>query len=110
MRILAGGRMDPAFGREGEKIPGGAGDTGISVAAQAGRKALVEFLLAAYARLLEMRQRWRIAGIDWFTWQDVARPDPRCAFCEGAGLLDLSGRPKPAWWAFRQTMKAGAVR
>jgi hypothetical protein len=67
-----------------------------------------EFLQAAYARLLEMRRRWHIAGVDWFTWQDVSRPDPQCAFCEGAGLLDISGRPKPAWWAFRQAAQAGA--
>jgi hypothetical protein len=69
-----------------------------------------EFLRGAYARLLEMRRRWRIAGVDWFTWRDVSRPDPHCAFCEGAGLLDVSGRPKPAWWAFRQAVKAGAGR
>lgn len=69
-----------------------------------------EFLQAAYTRLLKMRRRWRIAGVDWFTWQDVSQPDPHCAFCQGAGLLDLSGRPKPAWWAFRQAVKAAAVR
>jgi hypothetical protein len=65
-----------------------------------------EFLRAAYARLLELRRRWRIAGVDWFTWQDVSWPDPHCAFCEGAGLLDVSGHPKPAWWAFRQAAMA----
>jgi hypothetical protein len=68
-----------------------------------------EFLRAAYVRLLKLRRRWRIAGVDWFTWQDVSQPDPHCAFCEGAGLLDASGRPKPAWWAFRQ-VTAGMVR
>lgn len=67
-----------------------------------------EFLRAAYARLAQMRGRWRIAGVDWFTWRDVPRADPHCAFCEGAGLLDASGRPKPAWWALRQAVKAGA--
>jgi hypothetical protein len=66
-----------------------------------------EFLRIAYARLLEMRRRWRIAGIDWFTWQDGIRPDPHCAFCEGAGLLDVYGHPKPAWWALRRAVKAG---
>lgn len=62
------------------------------------------FLRAAYSRLLEMRRRWRIAGVDWFTWQDAVRPDPRCAFCQGAGLFDLSDRPKPAWWALRRVV------
>jgi len=65
-----------------------------------------EFLRVAYARLLEMRRRWRIGGVDWFTWQDGTQPDPHCAFCEGAGLLDVSGRPKPAWWALRRTARA----
>ena len=60
------------------------------------------FLRDAYTRLIELRRRWRIAGVDWFTWQDAPQPDPHCSFCQGAGLTDLQGRPKPAWWAFRQ--------
>jgi hypothetical protein len=60
------------------------------------------FLQAAYARLLEMRRRWRIAGVDWFTWKDWPRSDFLCSFCEGAGLVDVAGWPKPAWWAFRR--------
>jgi hypothetical protein len=64
-----------------------------------------KFLRDAYARLLEMRRSWRIAGVDWFTWQDGTRPDPHCAFCEGAGLIDASGRPKPAWWALREVAR-----
>jgi hypothetical protein len=63
------------------------------------------FLRDAYTRLIEMRRRWRIVGVDWFTWQDALQPDPQCAFCQGAGLLNLSGRPKPAWWAFREVVK-----
>lgn len=39
--ILPGGRMDPSFGPSGEEVPGAAGDFGLTVAAQAGRKALV---------------------------------------------------------------------
>lgn len=69
-----------------------------------------DFVETAYARLLQMRNRWRIAGIDWFAWQDAPRPDPHCSFCEGAGLFDLSGRPKPAWWAFRRTVEGAPVR
>lgn len=41
MRILPGGRLDPAFGRRGEQIVGTGGDFGISVVHQSGRKALV---------------------------------------------------------------------
>jgi len=60
------------------------------------------FLRGAYTRLIEMRRRWRIVGVDWFTWQDAFQSDPQCAFCQGAGLVSLSGRPKPAWWALRE--------
>jgi hypothetical protein len=69
-----------------------------------------EFLRTAYARLLEMRRRWRIAGIDWFALRDAAQPDPNCSFCQGAGLFDRSDRPKPAWWALLQTVNSSAVR
>jgi hypothetical protein len=70
-----------------------------------------QFLSAAYARLLDMRLRWRISGVDWYAWQDAPKPDPYCSFCQGAGLMDLSGRPKPAWWAFRRVVKgAGSQR
>jgi hypothetical protein len=41
VRILAGGRPDPAFGSLGMPIPDSRGDVGVSVVAQAGRKALV---------------------------------------------------------------------
>ena len=68
-----------------------------------------EFLRRAYARLLAMRHRWRIAGAYWFTWQDGPKPDPHCGFCQGAGLFRLDGTPKPAWSAFRQVV-AGATR
>ncbi|HEY8810285.1 MAG TPA: hypothetical protein VIM28_09715 [Solirubrobacterales bacterium] len=67
------------------------------------------FLKGAYTRLIEMRRRWRIAGIDWFTWQDALQSDPQCAFCQGAGLVSLSGRFKPAWWAFREVVRRGGL-
>jgi uncharacterized delta-60 repeat protein len=41
MRILAGGRLDPRFGREGARIPLSDGDSGLSVVSQTGRKAMV---------------------------------------------------------------------
>ena len=52
------------------------------------------FLHEAFARLLAMRHRWRIAGVDWFTWQDQPNPDPHCSFCQGAGLFDRRRRPE----------------
>lgn len=69
-----------------------------------------EFLESAFARLTAMRHRWRIAGVYWFTWQDQPRPDPHCAFCQGAGLVDLAGEGKPAWTAFRRAVAGARLR
>jgi hypothetical protein len=72
-----------------------------------------DFLRRAFQRLLAMRERWRIAGVDWFTLRDQTNPDTHCSFCQGAGLLDVEGKPKPAWWAYRQiatTARGGRVR
>lgn len=66
-----------------------------------GERGQAGFAHDALRLLLAKRRAWRIAGAYWFTWQDGAAADPHCAFCEGAGLLDRAGRPKPAWWAFR---------
>jgi hypothetical protein len=68
------------------------------------------FLRRAFRRLLQMRRRWHIAGVDWFTWRDQRSLDRTCSFCQGAGLVDLEGRPKPAWWAYRQIVHAARLR
>jgi hypothetical protein len=67
------------------------------------------FLADAFSLLLKERRHWHIAGVDWFTWQDAASSDPYCPFCQGAGLLDLAGQPKPAWTAYERAA-AAAVR
>ena len=66
------------------------------------------FLRRSFHLLLENRRRWRIAGIDWFSWQDVASWEKQCSFCQYAGLIDRGGRPKPAWAAYRSVV-AGAA-
>jgi hypothetical protein len=70
-----------------------------------GEEGQASFLRRAYARLLQMRQRWRIAGAYWYTWQDEVNPDIHCSFCQGAGLFDVDGTPKLAWSAYRQTVR-----
>jgi hypothetical protein len=62
------------------------------------------FLRRAYGLLLRSRQRWHIAGVDWYAWKDMEVSDPHCVFCQHAGLLDAAGRPKPAWRALRQAV------
>jgi hypothetical protein len=66
-----------------------------------------DFLLESFTRLLRMRQRWHIAGVDWFSLRDTAASDPYCSFCQGSGLFDLGDGPKPAWFALRRVVLAG---
>ena len=74
-----------------------------------GMRGQAEFLRSAYALLLDRRRRWRISGVDWFSLRDGPAWDPHCAFCQYAGLLDLDGRPKPSWSAYRGIVET-AVR
>jgi hypothetical protein len=67
------------------------------------------FLRRTFDLLLRNRARWRIAGVDWFTWKDASSWDEHCSFCQYAGLVDALGRPKPAWWELKRVV-ASAVR
>lgn len=75
-----------------------------------GERGQATFLQNALRFLLSKRRDWRIAGADWFTWQDLAQVDPSCAFCEGAGLFDVGGEPKPAWWVFKRSVSTATRR
>ncbi len=75
-----------------------------------GEEGQARFLRDAYARLLQMRHRWRIAGAYWYTWQDEVQADPHCGFCQGAGLLRLNGTAKPAWFAYQRLAIASRRR
>ncbi|HET9153854.1 MAG TPA: hypothetical protein VFN85_07035 [Solirubrobacterales bacterium] len=76
----------------------------------AGTLGQADFLESAYSRLIQMRHRWHVAGVDWYTWRDQSLADPTCSFCQGAGLIGLDGKPKPAWWAYRRTVKRAGLR
>jgi hypothetical protein len=67
-----------------------------------GPRGQASYLRRVFQLLIAKRHRWRLAGVDWFTWRDGTGPDPHCVFCEFAGLFDASGKPKPAWDAFRR--------
>jgi hypothetical protein len=69
-----------------------------------GVRGQARYLERAFGRLAELRHRWHIAGVDWFTWQDSATPELHCVFCQYAGLFDAGGNPKPSWWAFKRTV------
>ena len=51
-----------------------------------------------YRALEAKRRKWRIAGVNWFSWQD--NPTAGCSFCATSGLFTADGAPKPAWSAF----------
>jgi hypothetical protein len=51
----------------------------------------------AFSLLVGNRRRWRIGGVDWFSWMDQASA---CQFCDSAGLLTAAREAKPAWYAF----------
>lgn len=70
-----------------------------------GEAGQARFLKKAYRWLTARRRSLRIAGVDWFTWRDVERPDRHCSFCQGAGLIDREGRAKPAWRAYRRAVE-----
>lgn len=80
---------------------GVASDSPLPTAFDWGSKGQASFLRRAYGILLRARERWHIAGVDWYAWQDMSVADPHCVFCEHAGLFDPNGKPKPAWRALR---------
>jgi hypothetical protein len=73
-----------------------------------GLKGQAAFLRRAYRLLLGARNRWHIAGVDWYAWRDMPASDPHCVFCEFAGLFDLGGEPKPSWYALKRVSTAVA--
>jgi polysaccharide biosynthesis protein PslG len=58
-------------------------------------------LRSAFAFSLRNRKRYKIAGVDWFSWRDIP-PDAtgNCLLCASFGLLSLDHSPKPAYRSF----------
>ena len=53
----------------------------------------------------KMRKRWDIAGLHWYSWQDLPDGYPLCEFCEKSGLVTYGREPKPAYYAFQDLAK-----
>jgi hypothetical protein len=68
-----------------------------------GQARLVE---RAYRLYEGRRERWRIAGVTWFAWQDTS-DGGACAFCAEAGLVTLDRSAKPALRAYRRAALGG---
>jgi polysaccharide biosynthesis protein PslG len=59
-------------------------------------------LKKSFSLALHRRRAWHIKRVFWFDWRDPARgAGGGCSFCDSAGLLKHSHRPKPAYRAFR---------
>lgn len=56
-------------------------------------------LTSSMKALKKKSGKLNLAGIIWFTWQDL-NSKKVCNFCRTAGLLDFGGGPKPAYNAF----------
>lgn len=68
------------------------------------QKGQAKALTKAYKALHKKRKKLNLAGIVWFTWQDVNDPST-CKFCQQAGLVDTSGKPKKAYKAYKKAAR-----
>lgn len=88
---------------------GVASDAEVPTSFDLGLEGQAGFLRRSIHLLVAKRRRWRISGVDWFSWQDVPTWESQCSFCQYSGLVDRAGRPKPSWFAYK-AIAAGAVR
>jgi hypothetical protein len=67
-----------------------------------GRQGQANALRRTMALFAAHRREWNLLRATWFVWRDP-QPGPGhlCVWCQTAGLLDPSGRPKPAWHVFK---------
>ncbi len=88
------------------------GELGVASAAEVptafdlGRTGQARYVERALRLLLERRRAWRLAGVDWFSWQDAPAWERSCSFCQYSGLVDVGGQPKPSWSAFKRFVKS----
>jgi hypothetical protein len=58
-------------------------------------------LRRAYTRVLEHGAEWGVRAVYWYAWRDTERNQAVCGWCPWSGLLDRSGRRKPAYFELR---------
>jgi hypothetical protein len=75
----------------------GWGSAGYESRWERGPRGQARELNRSFAMLAENRVRWRIGGVWWFSWADVAGS---CQFCDSAGLLTSRREAKPSWYRF----------
>jgi hypothetical protein len=84
-----------------KKVHGGTGSLGAQF--NVGPTKQAKNLKGSFRLLTSHRKRWKIGGVDWFTWKDPANPPPGlCAFCYSSGLYRSNGTSaKPALRAYK---------
>ena len=65
-----------------------------------GQKQLLE---QSFDLLEQNAAAWKLAGVVWYSFRDPGYGFEGCPFCESAGLFDVDGNPKPAWFSYVQT-------
>jgi hypothetical protein len=66
-----------------------------------GLKGQKRMLQRSFRLIIHHRRAWQVKRLVWFDFRDPPASHGGCSFCNSAGLLRHSGRPKPAWRAFK---------
>jgi hypothetical protein len=66
-----------------------------------GRRGQKRMLQKSFRLTLHKRKRWHVQGLYWFDFRDPPKNTGGCTFCDSAGLLKHSRKPKPAFRAFK---------
>ena len=70
-----------------------------------GPEGQANLLTTSFKFFENMRKRWNIAGLHWYSWQDLPDGYPLCEFCEKSGLVTFGREPKPSFYAFQALAK-----
>jgi polysaccharide biosynthesis protein PslG len=66
-----------------------------------GKGGQAKMLKKSFRLLTRKRKKWNIEGVSWYSLRD-SRNEALCRFCKKSGLLNNSGKPKPAFRAFKK--------
>jgi Glycosyl hydrolase catalytic core len=64
-----------------------------------GQRLLLE---QSFQLLNQSAAKWKLAGVVWYSFRDPGYGFENCPFCASAGLFDVDGNPKPAWFSYVQ--------
>ena len=65
-------------------------------------KLQARLLRRVFARFRERAGLWRLRGAFWYAMRDTRPSEAVCRWCAGAGLLSISDKPKPAYYALKR--------